>query len=120
MLKILSEQNLSNVLVIVTRYFGGILLGTGGLVRAYSGATVEGLKEAGYVEKTIGYGVTIETSYKDQEQIKYELEKNKIRIIKTEYEENVELSIEIPEEKIYLLEKLNLKTEKTTKKYVEI
>ena len=36
MLKILSEQNLSNILVVVTRYFGGILLGTGGLVRAYS------------------------------------------------------------------------------------
>lgn len=36
MLKILTEQNLSNILVVVTRYFGGILLGTGGLVRAYS------------------------------------------------------------------------------------
>lgn len=36
MLKLLSEQNLSNILVVVTRYFGGILLGTGGLVRAYS------------------------------------------------------------------------------------
>lgn len=120
MIKILSEQNLSNILVIVTRYFGGILLGTGGLVRAYSGATVEGLKEAGIVEKTIGYEVTIGTTYKDLEQIKYELEKNKIKIIKIEYEENVELSIEIPEEKMYLLEKLNIKTQNSTKKYVEI
>lgn len=120
MLKILSEQNLSNVLVVVTRYFGGILLGTGGLVRAYSGATIEGLKEAEFVEKTIGYEVTIGTTYKDLEQLKYELEKNKINIKKIEYEENVELSIEIPEEKMYILDNLNIKTENPTKKYVEI
>lgn len=120
MLKILSEQNLSNVLVIVTRYFGGVLLGTGGLVRAYSGATVEGLKEVAFIKKTIGYEVAIGTTYKDLEQLKYELEKNQIKIIKIEYDENVELSIEIPEEKMYLLENLNIKTENSTKKYVEI
>ena len=49
MLKILTEQNLSNILVIVTRYFGGILLGTGGLVRAYSRSN------AGSIEKNRVY-----------------------------------------------------------------
>ena len=44
MLKILVGQNLSNVLVIVTRYFGGILLGTGGLVRAYSRSNCRGIE----------------------------------------------------------------------------
>ena len=44
MLKILEEQGLTNVLVIVTRYFGGILLGTGGLVRAYSRSNNRGIK----------------------------------------------------------------------------
>lgn len=44
MLKILEEQGLINVLVIVTRYFGGILLGTGGLVRAYSRSNSRGIK----------------------------------------------------------------------------
>lgn len=43
-LKILSEKNLSNILVVVTRYFGGILLGTGGLVRAYSRSNNRGAK----------------------------------------------------------------------------
>ena len=38
-LKLILEKGLSNILVVVTRYFGGVLLGTGGLVRAYSGAT---------------------------------------------------------------------------------
>lgn len=81
---------------------------------------MEALTEAGYIEKTVGYEGKIEISYKDLEQIKYELEKNNIKIIKTEYKENIELSIEIPEEKLDLLEKLNIKAENSTKKYVEI
>lgn len=52
--------------------------------------------------------------------MKYEFEKNKIKIIKTEYNENIEISIEIPEEKVELLEKMNIKTQNSTKKYVEI
>ena len=46
-LKLILEKGLSNILVIVTRYFGGILLGTGGLVRAYSGVVEEALKVGG-------------------------------------------------------------------------
>lgn len=46
MLKILEEQGLTNVLVTVTRYFGGILLGTGGLVRAYSRSNNRGIKQS--------------------------------------------------------------------------
>ena len=46
MLEILKNHNLCNIVVIVTRYFGGILLGTGGLVRAYSDATIKALKNA--------------------------------------------------------------------------
>ena len=51
MLKILSEQKLSNVLVVVTRYFGGILLGTGGLVRAYSRSSTSRIKGSGLYTK---------------------------------------------------------------------
>ena len=51
MLKILSEQNLSNILVVVTRYFGGILLGTGGLVRAYSRSNFGRFKKSGIYRK---------------------------------------------------------------------
>ena len=50
-LKLILEKGLSNILVVVTRYFGGILLGTGGLVRAYSGATELALEKASIVEK---------------------------------------------------------------------
>ena len=52
-LKIITEQGFSNIVVIVTRYFGGILLGTGGLVRAYTGATEEALQNATIVNKEL-------------------------------------------------------------------
>ena len=51
MLKILTGQNLSNILVIVTRYFGGILLGTGGLVRAYSRSNFGSIKQSRICKK---------------------------------------------------------------------
>ena len=50
-LKLILEQGLSNILVVVTRYFGGVLLGTGGLVRAYTGATEKALESANIIEK---------------------------------------------------------------------
>lgn len=84
------------------------------------GATTEALDKVEYIQKAIGYEVKIQNSYKDCEQLKYQLEKNNIKITKMEYNENVEISIEIPEEKIELLEKLNIKTQISTKKYVEI
>ncbi|MBO5413843.1 MAG: DUF1949 domain-containing protein [Clostridia bacterium] len=84
------------------------------------GATLEGLKKAKYIERTVGYEAKIEVSYKDVEQIKYELEKNKIRIVKTEYKENVELLLEIPEEKMEFAKALNVEIQNSTKKYVEI
>ena len=54
MLNILQKNNLCNILVVVTRYFGGILLGTGGLVRAYSDVTLQAIDSIEKVEKTIG------------------------------------------------------------------
>jgi len=123
-LEIIEKQDLYNVLVIVTRYFGGVLLGTGGLLRAYSGATLEALKNTEIINKTMGYEVEIIVNYKDAEQIKYNLEKEKIKIININYGENVELLIEIPEMiKDIFLEKNNekiIKTENKTKKYVDI
>ena len=50
-LKLILEKGLSNIVVIVTRYFGGVLLGTGGLVRAYTGATEKALESATIIEK---------------------------------------------------------------------
>lgn len=98
MLNILANEGLSNVLVIVTRYFGGILLGTGGLVRAYSEAVKEALKIAEFVEKTLGYIVNIEVEYNDLDKLKYYLKQKNVKITNIEYAENVILKIEVKQD----------------------
>lgn len=63
MLQVLQGSGLGDIAVVVTRYFGGILLGTGGLVRAYSGAVQQGLEALEVVMKTPMRRVTLEVSY---------------------------------------------------------
>lgn len=99
-LKIVLEKGLSNVLVVVTRYFGGILLGTGGLVRAYSEATIKALEKAKIVNKKKGYRVKIVTAYDQIEQFNYYVNKNKLKVINTEYLENIEFMVEMAEEQL--------------------
>lgn len=99
MLNILNSQNLSNIVVIVTRYFGGILLGTGGLLRCYSEATKQALDSVEKVEKALGLIVKYIVSYEDLEKIKYYFKQEDIKIIDFNYAENVEISVEITEEK---------------------
>ena len=96
MLNLLSSQNLNNILVVVTRYFGGILLGTGGLVRAYS---------AEIIEKDLGLEILIETNYSEIEKLKYYLKQNNINVIDTRFLENVEVVCEMTKEKFEKLEK---------------
>ena len=94
-LKMVLERGLSNILVVVTRYFGGILLGTGGLVRAYSGATEKALEKAEITEKAKGYEAKIKIDYTEFEPLKYYLDKMNIKITKIEYLELIELLIDI-------------------------
>ena len=99
-LKILLEQGLSNILVVVTRYFGGILLGTGGLVRAYSEATIKALEKTQFIYKIIGYKVKLCIGYEELEKLKYHESKSKLKIIKTEFLENIEVIVEIEKENL--------------------
>ena len=99
MLAILNAQNLSNVLVVVTRYFGGILLGTGGLVRAYSEATKQAIENANIIEKDYGLICNYTVLYEDLEKIKYFFKQENIKIVDFNYTENVEINVEITEEK---------------------
>lgn len=97
-LKLILENGLSNILAVVTRYFGGTLLGTGGLVRAYSGATQEALKKAQIVQKAKGYEVSIKVGYNYLEPLQYHLKKYNVKILKIEYLEQIEIVIEILED----------------------
>lgn len=99
MLGILQKNELVNVLVIVTRYFGGILLGTGGLVKAYSETTCLGVQNAKIVEKEKGYVAEVELEYNQQSEFEYTCKKNEINIISKEYSDKITNLIEISEKK---------------------
>lgn len=119
MLNILVKKELVNVLVIVTRYFGGILLGTGGLLRAYSEATLQAIEKAEIVTEEIGYEMEITIPYQELEKIQYYCQKNAITILKIEYEEKVKCILEMTQEEKEKIEQLKkestFKIEKITK-----
>lgn len=106
MLNILQKNNLYNVLIVVTRYFGGTLLGTGGLVRAYSYATIKSLENAKVIIQTKGYLINVVIEYKDLEKFKYYCRMHGIIIVNTVYENNIICTMEISKnEKENLLKK---------------
>ena len=105
MLNIVNGRNISNVLVVVTRYFGGILLGTGGLVRAYSLATTTALDSATIIKQEEGLEAEFFVDYKELEEVKYHLKNRGIVISKMEYAEKVRLIVEGEKNCIYKLQK---------------
>lgn len=105
MLNIIVKQELVNVLVIVTRYFGGILLGTGGLVKAYSTSTKNAIEKAELTNLQQGSLYKIEIKYSDLENLKYFFKNNNIKVIKNEYLENVCLEVFVPKNEINCLKK---------------
>lgn len=99
MLNMITSLGLANILVVVTRYFGGILLGTGGLVRAYSQATSVALEKANVISMDLGFFSYIEVGYSDLSKIQYYFEQNKIEVVRQEFTENIKIFINLTEEK---------------------
>lgn len=110
MLSILQKNNLCNILVIVTRYFGGILLGTGGLVSCYSSATLAALDKAPKVLKCVGQEAQIELDYPNLEIFKYYCKNAQINITNIEYLDKIICKIEAESNKIdKLIQDISLK-----------
>ncbi len=101
MLNVLTKESYTNILVITVRYFGGIKLGAGGLVRAYSKSVKEALNIATTIDLELGYRVQITASYSQQKELDYLL-KNAL-IIKKEYQEKIEYEVLISKDSIQLL-----------------
>ena len=99
MLNILQKNNLVNVLIIVTRYFGGILLGTGGLVKAYQKSLMLALEDCKKITKVLGESLEVKLAYSDLESFKYYCKNNKINIVDIDYKEDVVCKIELEEDK---------------------
>ena len=100
-LNVLKQNNLTNILCVVIRYFGGIKLGAGGLIRAYSTSASEALNKANITNLVNGYNITIEFPYDNLKQIDYLL-KN-IDIKKT-YQTNITYTFNIEKEKFNQIE----------------
>lgn len=116
-LNVLERNELMNVLVIVTRYFGGILLGAGGLVRAYTEATVKAVQNAKIIYKIPGLEIEVTINYQDLEKFKYFCRINNIEIKRIEYNENIKCSINI-ENKENIVE--TLKKDASQVKFLDI
>ena len=96
MLDILDGQGIYNVVAVVTRYFGGTLLGTGGLVRAYTAATLEGLKNSESIARIHGVKLGIETNYTDLGKIQYLIANRNLDQLEPVYTDKVEMTVFVP------------------------
>ena len=105
-LKVLEKNNLSNILAIVVRYFGGIKLGAGGLVRAYTKSVTNTLSEDNIISLIKGYNLDIEFNYDKVKEIDYLL-KN-ITINKKEYNTSIKYNIDIPSNFLEIIKLNNL------------
>lgn len=97
-LEVLLGAEVTNVVAVVTRYFGGTLLGTGGLVRAYTQAAKEAMENAGIGIMRYKTEMTIEIDYTDVGKVQYLLGSREIDIAQSRYTDKVEFDICIPEE----------------------
>ncbi|MBR2950748.1 MAG: YigZ family protein [Lachnospiraceae bacterium] len=98
MLEVLLGEGIRNIAVVVTRYFGGTLLGTGGLVRAYSQAVKEGLAYCEVGTMRYGTRLSVETDYNGIGKIQYILAQRGIRPEDTVYTEKVTVKVLLPKE----------------------
>ena len=98
-LGVLQKQQLSGAAVVVTRYFGGILLGAAGLLRAYTKAATDGVEAAGVITVKPYTKIDVTVSFSDAERVKYELSRMDLPEFQTEYLDTVTYRLLVPEER---------------------
>lgn len=105
MLDLLLLEDIHDVAVVVTRYFGGVLLGTGGLVRAYQQAAREGLAASTMIDKKKGRKLTVGTDYSNLGRLQYLTAQKDLTVMDTAYTEKAELICMVPVEEAEQTEK---------------
>lgn len=104
MLDVLLREDIHNAAVVVTRYFGGTLLGTGGLVRAYQKSVQAGLANSVILKRQRGRRLTIDTDYTGLGKIQYILASAGIPVLDTEYTDQVRIHAMVPAEQLAALQ----------------
>ena len=105
MLGVLENHNLTNVCVVVTRYFGGIKLGAGGLIRAYAGSVALAVKEIGIIEIKEQAGIAIQMSYAQYQEYGNFLKEHNLMELETTFTDQIDTMIYVNKE-----EKENIKS----------
>ena len=98
MLGVLENHNLTNICVVVTRYFGGIKLGAGGLIRAYAGSVALAVKEIGIVEIKEQAGIQIQMSYAQYQEYGNFLKEHNLMELETNFTDQVDTIIFVDKE----------------------
>ena len=99
MLGVLENHNLTNVCVVVTRYFGGIKLGAGGLIRAYAGSVALAVKEIGIIEIKEQAGIQIHMTYAQYQEYGNFLKEHNLIELETNFTDQVDTMVFIDKEK---------------------
>ena len=97
-LKALQLMNLKNVTVVVTRYFGGIKLGAGGLIRAYSNSVTEGVEHIGVVKRVLQQELIFHVAYNRFDEVDHYLKNNQIFVANTDYGVDIKISVFLDED----------------------
>lgn len=104
-LEVIRKEGLIDTLIVVTRYFGGTLLGAGGLVRAYSAAAKGAIDEAGSCILVPYVDIVVKCDYQDFGRLEYELGKMSIDISNTEFTDKIHVTLHFPEDELVTVEK---------------
>ena len=96
MLEVLRGREVSDVVVVVTRWFGGVLLGAGGLVRAYSDAVRAGLDEAGVRRRRLLSRFTVDVPHAEAGKLEHDLRAHDVALLGVEYAAGARLSLAVP------------------------
>ena len=105
MLDVLMGEELHNTAVVVTRYFGGTLLGTGGLVRAYSKSVQEGLAQSRVITKYHGILLEVHTDYNGVGKLQYLFAQKGIPVMGSEYTDKVKMQVLLPVKRLEEIKK---------------
>lgn len=97
MLNVLQHKDIGNIAVVVIRYFGGIKLGAGGLVRAYSASVQEAIEKLSLEEIVHMQRVEIEANFAEESQLRWALEKHQGSVLDAQYSSSLLLTVEVPE-----------------------
>ena len=117
MMKVLEHKDLNNVLAVVTRYFGGIKLGAGGLVRAYTNSVSKTLDIVNIIDTIKGYNIDIIFNFNDIKHIDYLLKD--IKILNKEYKDIVKYNLNVSNNLLEILKQNNIKYNINKEIYIE-